>query len=249
MKKIIFIFLILTKSVSSFAWGPTGHKIVVEIAKKYLKGNVQDSVQKYLGDMSFEDASIWMDDMRKDHSYDYMKPWHYVDIEKDKTYVKTKDENIINELDLVIDELKSKKNRGDINKDLKILFHLTGDLHQPLHSGYGSDKEGNAIDVDFLGKKTSLHWTWDTEIIESKGITLESCLKHASGYSEKQIKELQKIDVEKWMNESRAFLPNVYDYKDGIITQEYVDKNAPIIEKQLLIAGLRLAEILNETFN
>ena len=93
-----------------------------------------------------------------------------------------------------------------------------------------------------------MHWVWDTEIIVAKGITKESCLKQLSSFSEKQLKEVKKVDVEKWMSDSRELLPNVYDYKDGKITQEYIDKNAPIIEKQILVAGLRLAAVLNETF-
>jgi hypothetical protein len=43
----------------------------------YLNKGVKDSVQKYLGTMTFEEASTWMDDVRSDHSYDYMKTWHY----------------------------------------------------------------------------------------------------------------------------------------------------------------------------
>ena len=39
-----------------------------------------------------------------------------------------------------------------------------------------------------------------------------------------------------------------YDYKDDILTQDYFDKNSPTIEKQILIAGLRLTEVLNETY-
>ncbi len=51
-----------------------------------------------------------------------------------------------------------------------------------------------------------------------------------------------------WHTESRAYLKEVYDYpKDGI-NEAYIDKSLPIIEKQLVIAGLRLASVLNETF-
>jgi hypothetical protein len=76
----LLMFTLLMKSAPSFAWGFEGHKIVAEIAKSHLNKSVKDSVEKYLGDMSFEDAATWMDDMRKDHAYDYMKPWHYVNM-------------------------------------------------------------------------------------------------------------------------------------------------------------------------
>src|SRR3989344_7221750 len=143
MKKLLFISLLLAfvTPKPSFAWGKTGHNIVAQIAKANLEPGVLDSVQKYLGTMSFEDASTWMDDVRKDTSLNYMKPWHYVNVEKDKTYVKNSNPNIINELEVVIGTLnnRSGKKKEDINFALKQLFHLVGDLHQPLHVGYGVD--------------------------------------------------------------------------------------------------------------
>ncbi len=98
IKYIVFSFLILVVS-NVYAWGPDGHKMVAEVAKKYLDKGVQDSVQKYLGSMTFEEASVWMDEIKKDHSYDYMKSWHYINIDKDKTYVKTTEPNVVDELE------------------------------------------------------------------------------------------------------------------------------------------------------
>ena len=50
------------------------------------------------------------------------------------------------------------------------------------------------------------------------------------------------------MNESRSYLPNVYDFKGDSIDVAYADKNAPIIKLRLALAGLRLSELLNELF-
>jgi hypothetical protein len=253
MKKapsIILFICLLCKITPSFAWGHEGHVIVAEIAKKYLNQHVQDSVQKYLGDLSFGEAATWMDDVRKDHNYDYMKTWHYVNVEKDKTYVKSSEENVVTKLELVIDELKAKPRRSakDINSDLKILFHLVGDLHMPLHVGYGSDKGGNGVALTILGRQSNLHRVWDTDIIEAKKLTAEDCLKLISAYSPAEIKAIQKIDVVAWMTESRALLDAVYDFKGDVIDAEYINKNTSLIAKQLARAGLRLAAVLNASF-
>ena len=40
-------------------------------------------------------------------------------------------------------------------KNLFILFHLVGDIHQPLHVGYSSDKGGNEVQVQFNGHSTT----------------------------------------------------------------------------------------------
>ena len=65
-----------------FAWGRTGHHLIAEIAASIMNESAKANVQKYLGNISFEEASVWMDEMRSDHQYDYMKPWHYINIEK-----------------------------------------------------------------------------------------------------------------------------------------------------------------------
>ncbi|MDP2387274.1 MAG: S1/P1 nuclease [Bacteroidota bacterium] len=252
MKNLFFIALLLAfvSPKHSLAWGKTGHQIVAQIAKENLEPGVLDSVQKYLGAMSFEDAATWMDDVRKDTSLSYMKPWHYVNVEKDKTYVKNNNPNIINELEIVIAALNNRKGtkKEEINFTLKQLFHLVGDLHQPLHVGYGVDKGGNEIKVKHEGKDKNLHWAWDSEIIKSANITHETISKKDRKLSKGKKKKIMQIDVLKWMDESRSYLPQVYKFKNGELDAKYVKKNVKIIEKQLLYGGLRLAAVLNAAF-
>ena len=253
MKKTFFLTIaaLLLYIPEGFSWGFRGHKIVAQLSKSCINKSIVDSVQFYLGDTSFEDASVWMDEMRSDHSYDYMKPMHYVNVEKDKTYVKVADPNIINELDLVINDLKNRKGKTkeEIKKNLLILFHLVGDLHQPLHAGYAEDKGGNTVDVDFLGARSNLHKVWDTNIIEEEKITTENCLAVLNTFSEKEKNSMQLINTINWMEDSRSLLAFVYSFKDNTIDKNYIAQAKPIIEKQLTRAGVRLASVLNQTFN
>lgn len=246
---IILLSIFFLTPAFTFAWGSKGHKIIAAIAKKCLEKQVADSVQYYLGSMSFEDASVWMDEMRSDHSYDYLKPWHYVNVEKDKTYVKTKDPEVVNQIEIYIASLKEKgeRDKEKTNFALKILFHLIGDLHQPLHCGYADDKGGNTIQVQFIDKGTNLHKVWDTEIIEDANITLGACLKLCDEIPLAEKNKIQNNSIELWMTESRALLPEVYNF-DTKIKQDYIDKNKLVIEKQLVRAGIRLAMLLNQTF-
>ncbi|MBA2611204.1 MAG: hypothetical protein H0U95_04480 [Bacteroidetes bacterium] len=250
MKKSLIIFLFsLLLPASTFAWGAKGHKIIAAIAKQCLEKQVIDSVQKFLGVMSFEEASVWMDEMRSDPSYNYLKPWHYVNVEKDKTYVKTKDPEVVNQIEIYISLLKEKGERDNdkINFALKILFHLIGDIHQPLHCGYKADKGGNEIELQFKNKNSNLHKVWDSEIIENANITLNDCLLLANKMTAEEKKKIQNNNVEVWMNESIALLPEVYKFETDI-KQDYIDKNKPVIEKQLVKAGIRLAMVLHQTF-
>lgn len=257
-RSLFFIFIqIVMLSVPRFvfAWGRGGHEIVAEIAFHYLDDATKDRVQHYLKKMSIEDAANWMDDMRSNTFYDYMKPWHYLNIEKDSVYTpNAKERDILIILNSAIFELMHKdslklKDKG-VRFDLYLLFHLMGDMHQPLHVGYGSDKGGNTIDVSYIYKvyHTNLHKVWDFEIIDSKKITLDDCLKLHDCLTTKDIVNIEKIKPMDWMIQSRALLDSVYDFRDNFIEQSYVDRNAIVIERQLLYAGLRLASVLKQAF-
>ncbi len=256
MKKTSSILLAAAILVSLphnlFAWGKKGHGIVAEIAFTMLDSNTKTAVYKYLGATTIEQASTWMDEVRSDHRYDYMKTWHYVNVEKGSEYIPNKDANVINALNNAIDELGHKDKLPDsvIKTDLMVIFHLVGDMHQPLHVGYGTDKGGNDIRANYLTHPSNLHKIWDTEIIESEAITTDQCLALYKDLSKKEIAKLKDVNIEVWMQEPRALLPNVYDFntQENNIDQAYIDKNKKIIEQQLLIAGIRLSAVLEKVF-
>lgn len=251
MKKLIIIGTLTLLSFQSFGWGAKGHKMVAEFAKLALSADqhVIDSVQYFLGKMTFQEASVWMDDVRSDAAYDYLKPRHYVNVERDATYVKTKDDNAVNELEIVISILSAKgpRDKDKIAMALRELFHLVGDIHQPLHCGYAEDKGGNTVSVHY-GDSENLHSMWDTALLKEENIGLNDCLNLSNKLTKEEVKDIQKIDVVKWMNESRELLPFVYSFEKGKITSDYSSKAKPIIEKQLVRAGIRLAAVLFKTF-
>lgn len=199
--------------------------------------------------MTIEEAANWMDNIKSDHSYDYMKPYHYVNFDKGAKVVELNGDNIIYQLNETIKDLRNKKNlsKEEISTKIKILFHLIGDLHQPLHVGYGSDKGGNTMQINYNGKGTNLHSFWDSVIIESKGITLQDCLK-SNKFCKFKLWKIKKINVVNWSIESRSLLDQIYNTGGNKISDEYANKNAALIETQILKAGIRLASVLKEVF-
>jgi hypothetical protein len=253
MKQIILIAgLAATIAVphNGWAWGKKGHNIVAEVAYSRLDKDTRDRVMQYLGITTFEDASTWMDEVRSDHAYDYMKPWHYVNIPQGESYVANADENVVNEIDKVVAELqhKEKLSKEDIKKDIMILFHLVGDLHQPLHVGYKSDKGGNDIKVTYNSKPANLHWVWDSEIIESQNITVDDCLKYGKKLPKATVANYEKVNVASWVASIRPLLANVYGYEGATLSEAYAQQNVPLIEQQLFIGGVRLAAVLEQCF-
>lgn len=247
----LILVLFLKISTFSYGWGKVGHHIIVDVAKGYVSKNVQDSVAKYLGDMNWESAATWMDEMRSDKQYDYFKQWHYINIEKGGQYDSTIEHgnNVVKQLGIAIDNLKnrSKLTKEQINLNIKILFHLMGDLHQPLHVGYGSDRGGNDVKVTYNGKIFSLHRIWDTDIIESKKNTADNVQGLLLKTSKRKLKKIVKGDIVQWLNQTRESLNVVYSCTD-VISDEYINKCYPLIENQLFNGGVRLGKVLNDIF-
>lgn len=251
-KALITLAFLMTLFISpskSFAWGNKGHALVAEVAFNYMDKNTKKEVLKYLDGMTIEDAANWMDNVKGDHSYDFMRAYHYVNFDKGANVVETNGDNIIYQLNTTIKELQNKESltNEQINTKIKILFHLIGDLHQPLHVGYGADKGGNQMQVTFNGKGTNLHSLWDSGIIESKGITLQDCL-NSNKFCFFKLRKVKKINVIKWSIESRNLLGQIYNTGGNKINEEYVDSSVPLIENQILKAGIRLAGVLNDVF-
>ena len=253
MKKGFFVLtLFLFSSHLAYSWGHQGHRLVALIARSQLDDRVIETINFYLRGMSWEDAACWMDDVKNDPKYDEMKTWHYVNIEKDKTYVQTKEANIINKLEYCIRMLQYRIYQSEdvVHETLKLLFHLVGDVHQPLHCGYDEDRGGNDVRLYLVQKETNLHKVWDWEIIENKKIDMWHCAKLLVGMklTAKKRTEIEKVDVLAWVNESRVLLPAVYATNGNKIDQNYIDANTPVVESQIVKAGLRLAALLNKYF-
>nr|WP_315175936.1 S1/P1 nuclease [uncultured Flavobacterium sp.] len=252
MKRIftaLSFFIILFSSINALAWGHKGHSLVAEVAFKYLDAKTKQNVLSYLNGMSIEDAANWMDSMKSERKFDFMKPYHYVNFENGEAVTEPSGDNIIRKINTTLkdlDNIKSLSN-DEIKTRLFYLFHLIGDLHQPLHVGYKDDKGGNSVQVSFFGKGSNLHSMWDTEIIERKGLSFEECL-NSNKYSNKQFLEIQKINVVDWTKETKSYLDKVYEMGNNKINDKYVDANYPIIKEQILKAGIRLASVLDHYF-
>ena len=251
--RIVVVFLVATSlffTSTCFAWGRTGHHIIAEIAQLIMNEDAKENVQRYLGTTSFEEASVWMDEMRSEGMYDYMKPWHYVDLEKGESYVPDDGDNLIDRLTITYNELQNKDSLSTetIHTDLRILFHLVGDLFQPLHVGYPQDKGGNLFQVSLNGTGTNLHAVWDRDIIEDENITLDDCMELYRLLSPARISQIKKTSFVEWMYQNRKLLDQAYP-PGHKIDNLYLEKNKRIVEWQLVYAGINLDNVLETLFS
>jgi hypothetical protein len=252
MNKFLFSFLValaITMPLKSFAWGKKGHALVAEVAFNYLDANTKKIVLQYLDGMTIEDAANWMNEIKSDQNYDYLKPLHYTNVEKEQKIVSNDEKNIISSLQQTIKDLKNYKSlsKEEVKTKICILFHLVGDIHQPLHVGYGEDKGGNTVQIFFNNTGTNLHSLFDSGIIEYKGLTLQQCLNSKS-YTKAEFSQIKKIDVISWANQSRSNLDGIYNNNGHKVDDIYIDKNYVIIQEQILKAGIRLSSVLKNIF-
>ena len=253
MKKKLFLLAVICLFCSNnflFAWSREGHQMVVQIAYQLLSNSAKEKLKAYLGNTSIEDAATWMDEQRGgNNQYKYLTTTHYINIEKGGKIDPFQKGNIYTELNTVISELEKGTNPADIKLNLMILIHLVGDVHQPLHDGYGNDKGGNSINVSLLGKSTNLHSAWDGGIINKEHINTQTILSKYAKLTSSQVAGFKTENVGNWINESRSYLEQIYSFSGGNLSQDYIIKATPIIEDQLLKAGIRLSGILEKVLN
>lgn len=243
---IVFSFSCL----HAFAWGEKGHKIVAALARGAMSPEVMAKIDRYLVGTTWENAACWMDGVYNDKKYEYMRPWHFTSLSKDKIYVKVKEPNLLNQLEACINILKKRELLPDqmVKESIEMLLHLVADLHQPLHDGYPEDKNGSAFAVKFNGVSTDLHAFWDDAILDAGKIDIWSCTSYIFSLERKERLAIQQMDFVNWYEETRLCLGDVYDTGGNSISNDYVSRMKPMAVHQLSKAGLRLAAILKEIF-
>jgi len=247
LKLLILAFFTFTLQTESFAWSRDGHHMVAEVAFQLLSPEAREKLKEALGNTSIDDAATWMDEQRGgNNAYQYLSTTHYINIEKGDKLDPFQKGNIYTELNTVINELEKGKAPADFKLDLEILIHLVGDIHQPLHDGYGNDKGGNSVSVSLLGRNTNLHSVWDGGIIQIEHINTQTILNQYAKLSPSQINSLKPTNPAAWIAESRAYLDQIYSFSNSTIDEAYIQKAIPIIENQLLKAAIRLAAILEK---
>ena len=236
-------------------WGQIGHRTTGWIAQELLSPEAQEAVTRVLEGNSLAEVSTWMDEIRSDRTFDYMGPWHYVTIPPGQTYEtaeKAEGGDVLWALDKVVSELS----QGGLSPEqeaihLKVLVHLIGDLHQPLHVGNGTDRGGNDVRLEWFGERSNLHRVWDSEMIDSKQLSFTELADFIDdGLSSELISEWQSSHWYDWAMESQAMLSQVYDLpENGRLGYEYMFENFDAVQLRLLQAGVRLAGLINQIYS
>jgi hypothetical protein len=246
--------------LTSFGWGPTGHRVVAEIAWQHLTPQARKAIIALLGRQPLAMIANWPDLIKSDttHKYDHTSSWHYMDFpgnisrERFNALLPAgKGENLYVETNAMIQQLKS----TTASKEQKVfaltfLVHLIGDMHQPLHIGRDEDQGGNKVSLFWFNQPTNLHRMWDEHLIEFQQLSYTEYTKALDIASDATVKQRQSGSIADWMYESHVLSDKIYaKTKEGDkLSFRYNYWFLDDLNQQLLKGGLRLAAVLNTTF-
>tara|TARA_R110000868_G_C10669106_1_gene746442 strand:- start:8 stop:787 length:780 start_codon:yes stop_codon:yes gene_type:complete len=251
---LVFSFLLPHPLKASDDWSATGHRVVGKIAEKYLKPRTKRKIKQLLNDHSLAFVSTYADDIKSDKRYNEFYTWHYINMPLNDNYEdseKSKSGDLvsgINYCEKIIKDEQSSNN--DKVFYLKLLVHLIGDLHQPLHVGLVEDKGGNDFKLQWFYKDSNLHSVWDREMIDGYDMSYSELAKNADKLSRKQVKFIQQGSIIDWVNDTHKLTREVYANvkPNENLRYRYSYDNFETVRTQLQKGGIRLAKMLNELF-
>lgn len=202
------------------------------------------------------------------------KTWHYYDVPvRDKGKHTPEDSNALNALALAREKLAGLASSSSHDQKMECWWlywieHIVGDLHQPLHcvSSFeffpeAGDAGGNRLtvtDPDRPDRPTRLHGYWDAGITHAiakdraDGLPVTYDAITARWRADSSLApspaDSANLNVEQWIKKGAATADSsVYDglKQGGTLGADYLPKQITLSRKLAVLAGTRLAAILN----
>jgi hypothetical protein len=270
-RSLACVLLTLSWQLSAYAWGDEGHRITGYIANTYLSDATKLQLRALVGTDDLAQIATWMDDEREtlNQRWPGSSRWHYenreacgnTELERSCPHGQCITRQIAHSTNTLQDPTATIAQRADA---VRILVHLLGDLHQPLHLSDNNDRGGNDVWVYLPREKSPrrLHEVWDTRLVHMNtnrrddrsyaGILATRFQTERSGW------EIGSVD--QWAADT-ALLAKTYAYAPlpGFTCQiapdhstttalptDYIQNARSVIDVQLAKAGARIATVLNQ---
>jgi hypothetical protein len=273
-------------------WGTEGHEIVAELAERLILPSTKQALQPFLAGKSLYQVSTLPDDFDHTTHGAWSFTNHFCNLAADASRWEPNScplprscvvRAIANYSRLFMNQYHQEQEEGKVvecsltNKDeepcpLSFLVHYVGDIHQPLHVGYGLDEGGNLKKVRFFGHKTDLHTVWDSLLIRKHlngqhWMHLVAELEAVVAENPQQVIDFAtRLNARAWADESFALtrsevyrFDNVGDGRtkedvlrigEEVVAEEelaewYFERNIKVVQARLIAAGVRLAALLD----
>jgi len=280
LRALLASLMLLLSPFPASAWNDAPHLVIAQIAYLKLEQPAAAKVTKAAGllehrGVRYTNITIgaYMDDVRADPFYDYLRPLHFFSKPWTADGVALPTEPAEGQANLVIGlKIIGALREGVESEEMEAqyiayLIHLVGDAHQPLHCIDRYTKElpdGDAGGNRFYlqGPNKSLHSFWDSagrmftaNVSRPLGPGGSAAIRdHADSimreYPDKAV-DLKKTEVEAWVDESYQLAQD--DAYAGIAENSlpslaYRDKVRRISRQRMAEAGYRLAALLNDMY-
>ncbi|AGA28443.1 S1/P1 nuclease [Singulisphaera acidiphila] len=304
MRRIALTFAALVfLALPAYAWNKPGHMVTGAIAYAELKKNDPATLAKVVAILKkhpdinrwndlinrleiapedrdlflFMQAARWPDDAR---GTTYDRPsHHFVNIPLKPGATGSPAIPVGDSILVAFDENMATLADNDASDSEKAvalcwIFHLVGDVHQPLHSvklvtAQFPDPIGDRGGTRFFikpkanGGTISLHQLWDGLIIGSQNFqTVRNTateLRERTGLQRSDLSEIAEKDFLKWCSVESFDTARDVAYSDGnggplqggstkpqaeVLPNGYLDKAKAAAERRVILAGYRLADLL-----
>lgn len=273
--------LILFYTTKLFAWNVLGHQVIAQIAydqltsaeKKEFNAYNRSLDPQHLRRQNFVPMAAWLDYLHS-RSLTYLRRMHYIDIPlsaKNSSPKRLKGIHVIWAINMAKHTLEDQTaTLIDRGIALRILLHVVGDVHQPLHAAtYISsqhpqgDKGGNLYILYQNPIAVNLHQYWDQggglfkvakgHQQQPRGFHAKVVKQLASSLSQQWPCHLEQATLNpwQWAQESYTIAANqVYTLSEAHrIDAQYQYRAQMISAERAAEAGCRLANLLQRIYH
>jgi len=259
LRKLLLGAVLFYLPLHSMAWGMNGHRIVGQIADYYLSKKARKQISEILGFESMAMTSNWPDFIKSDPSFSYLSNWHYINLkaglsDPDISNYLAQDTatDAYTKINFLTTQLKNKALEQDKKlMYLRLLIHIVGDIHQPMHVGRFEDLGGNKIKILWFNEPANLHSLWDEKLIDFQQLSYTEYATAINHTTETQRLDWQKQPVGQWIIDSYKIAQQLYGEikePDQKLSYRYNFDHLATLNQQLLKGGVHLAGLLNEIF-
>lgn len=257
--------LILLCLYAPFAlgWNATGHRLIAQIAYDQLSRHAKITFNHYNREVengymskNFVNSSIWLDTVRaRTHAYDAM---HYIDIPFSTDETRLPALPAVNAVWAIERATKILLNPNATipakRIALRILVHVVGDIHQPLHAATRvswqypeGDRGGNLVVLHKNRVARNLHSYWDkgAGLFVGKRRYGQQWVKNKAKAIEQHWPcDMNIVDQNAmhWAQESNALAKQVVYASQ--VDDHYQRTAQRIVEQRIALAGCRLANTM-----
>lgn len=145
-------------------------------------------------------SSNWADFIKSDPAYNYLSNWHFINFKSGLSQQQFNDflaadtaADAYTKIKMLTAELKNRNLAADKKiLYLRVLIHLVGDIHQPLHAGRLEDRGGNSIRVLWFRDTVNLHQAWDDRLINFQQLSYTEYTTAVNHATKDELNVLQK---------------------------------------------------------